>query len=557
MSAPIDLRLLPATAAVSPDGRLSIGGCELGELAGRYGTPLFVYDEAHLRGRCQEYAAAFGPGRVAYAGKAFLCRAMVRLVAEEGLHLDVATGGELHVALSAGFPAERIVFHGNNKSDEELAVALGAGVGRIVADSFAELDRLEALVKGGLSDAPGDAPGDARASRPTPMSTSRPARRTRSSAFPSAPATPSEAARRVAASPHLELTGLHCHIGSQIHVLQSYAAAAAIVVRLAGEVEAAAGPGTVKELNLGGGLGIAYHDGDEPPTVAEYAAVLHRALDEARADAGLAQRPALLVEPGRSIAAAAGVTIYRVGTIKEIAGIRTYVAVDGGMSDNARPATYGARYEAFLPERVTEPRPLVVTVAGKHCEQGDLLVRNATLPADLAVGDLLCTPATGAYGYAMASNYNKVPGRPSSSWPTAGPAWSCAGRPSTTCFAWRRSDAVRRHARGFGVSPRKKIADRGGVVRIGLLGCGHVGSALVRLLESHAASIEARAGVKIEVAKVAVRNLAKERDVDLAADRFTHDADEVVSRPVGRPHRRGDRRHRTGPHPDPHRPGRR
>jgi diaminopimelate decarboxylase len=192
-------------------------------------------------------------------------------------------------------------------------------------------------------------------------------------------------------------------------VLQSYAAAAAVVVRLAAEVEAAAGAGTVKELNLGGGLGIAYHDGDEPPAVAEYAGVLRQALDEALADAGLAHRPALLVEPGRSIAATAGVTLYRVGTIKEIAGVRTYAAVDGGMSDNARPATYGARYEAFLPERVTAPRPLVVTVAGKHCEQGDLLVRNATLPADLAVGDLLCTPATGAYGYAMASNYNKVP----------------------------------------------------------------------------------------------------------------------------------------------------
>ena len=227
--------------------------------------------------------------------------------------------------------------------------------------------------------------------------------------FPVRPGDALEAARRVAASPHLELAGLHCHIGSQIHVLQSYAAAVAVVVGLAAEVEAAAGAGTVAELNLGGGLGIAYHDGDEPPAVAEYAAVLRRALDDALADAGLASRPALLVEPGRSIAATAGVTLYRVGTIKEIAGVRTYAAVDGGMSDNARPATYGARYEAFLPERVTAPRPLVVTVAGKHCEQGDLLVRNATLPADLAVGDLLCTPATGAYGYAMASNYNKVP----------------------------------------------------------------------------------------------------------------------------------------------------
>jgi diaminopimelate decarboxylase len=424
LSAPIDLRLLPATAAVSSDGRLAIGGCDLGELAARYGTPLFVYDEAHLRGRCREYVAAFGADSVAYAGKAFLCRAMVRLVAGEGLHLDVATGGELHVALSAGFPADRIVFHGNNKSEEELAAALAAGVGRIVADSFAELDRLEALVKAGLFRAAHAA--DVGGAPPVPRAIPRVMLRVTPGVeahtheyietgtedskfgFPVRPGDAVEAARRVAASPHLELAGLHCHIGSQIHVLQSYAAAAAIVVGLAAEVEAAAGPGAVKELNLGGGLGIAYHDGDEPPTVAEYAGVLHRALDEALAEAGLAHRPALLVEPGRSIAATAGVTLYRVGTIKEIAGVRTYVAVDGGMSDNARPATYGARYEAFLPERVTAERPLVATVAGKHCEQGDLLVRNATLPADVAVGDLLCTPATGAYGYAMASNYNKV-----------------------------------------------------------------------------------------------------------------------------------------------------
>jgi diaminopimelate decarboxylase len=408
VSAPIDLRLLPATATVSPDGRLSIGGCDLGQLAERFGTPLFVYDEAHLRARCREYAAAFGPDSVAYAGKAFLSRAMVRLVAEEGLHLDVATGGELHVALSAGFPAARIVFHGNNKSDDELAAALTVGVGRIVADSFDELDRLEKLVKSGL-------PVPRVMLRVTPGVEAHTHEYIETGTedskfgFPVRPGDALEAARRVAASPHLELTGLHCHIGSQIHVLQSYALAAAVVVGLAAEVEAAAGSGSVSELNLGGGLGVAYHDGDDPPTVAEYAAVLRHALDEAVAAAGLSHRPAVLVEPGRSIAASAGVTLYRVGTIKEIAGVRTYVAVDGGMSDNARPATYGARYEAFLPERVTAERPLIVTVAGKHCEQGDLLVRNATLPADVAVGDLLCTPATGAYGYAMASNYNKVP----------------------------------------------------------------------------------------------------------------------------------------------------
>ncbi|HVW34417.1 MAG TPA: diaminopimelate decarboxylase, partial [Acidimicrobiia bacterium] len=409
MSAPIDLRLLPATAAVSADGRLSIGGCDLGRLAERFGTPLFVYDETHLRNRCREYVAAFGPDSVAYAGKAFLCRAMVKLVAGEGLHLDVATGGELHVALSAGFPAARIIFHGNNKSEEELASALAVGVGRIVVDSFDEIDRLERFGKSGR-------PAPRLLLRVTPGVEAHTHEYIETGTedskfgFPVRPGDALEAAKRVAASPRLDLAGLHCHIGSQIHVLRSYAKAAAIVVDLAAEIEAAAGPGTVGELNLGGGLGIAYHEGDDDaPAVADYAAVLRSALDEALDRSGLTHRPALLVEPGRSIAASAAVTLYRVGTIKEIAGVRTYVAVDGGMSDNARPATYGARYEAFLPERATAARPLVATVAGKHCEQGDLLVRNATLPADLAVGDLLCTPATGAYGYSMASNYNKVP----------------------------------------------------------------------------------------------------------------------------------------------------
>jgi len=393
-AAPFDRSLVPP----------ALLDANLDALASEFGTPLFVYDEDHLRARCREFAASFGAGNVAYAGKAFLCVAMARLVAEEGLKLDVATGGELHVALRAGFPAERLVFHGNNKSDVELTAARDGGVGVVVADSFAELDRLERVDFRGqvfVRVTPG-VEAHTHEFIETGTEDSK-------FGFPVRPGDAIEAARRVAASPHLELAGLHCHIGSQIHVLQSYAAAAAIVVGLAAEVEATAGPGAIKELNLGGGLGIAYHDGDEPPTVAEYAAVLHRALDEALTGAGLAHRPALLVEPGRSIAATAGVTLYRVGTIKEIAGVRTYVAVDGGMSDNARPATYGARYEAFLPERATAERPLVATVAGKHCEQGDLLVRNATLPADVAVGDLLCTPATGAYGYAMASNYNKVP----------------------------------------------------------------------------------------------------------------------------------------------------
>jgi diaminopimelate decarboxylase len=416
MTEPIDAGLLPITAAVSADGRLSVGGCDLGQLAERFGTPLFVYDTTHLRRRCREYREAFAGATVAYAAKAFLCRAMARLVAEEGLHLDVATGGELHVALSAGFPAGRIILHGNNKSDEELAAALAAGAGRVVADSFDELDRIEALVKSGLP-APGGGGCPRQVTvlvRVTPGVEAHTHEYIETGVedskfgFPVRSGDALEAARRVAASPHMTLAGLHCHIGSQIFALGSYARAAEVVVRLAADVAAATGA-PVAELNLGGGLGVAYQAGDRPPAVAEYAANLRRALAAAATSAGLPAVPALFVEPGRSIAATAGLTLYRVGTIKQIAGIRTYVAVDGGMSDNPRPATYGARYEVFDPTRAGEPRPLTATVAGKHCEQGDLLVRDARLPAGLAVGDLLCTPATGAYGYAMASNYNKVP----------------------------------------------------------------------------------------------------------------------------------------------------
>jgi diaminopimelate decarboxylase len=400
------LGLLPVTALIGDDGRLSAGGCDLGELAERFGTPLFVYDTEHLRARCREYRAHFGDG-VAYAGKAFLCKAMAGLVEEEGLHLDVATGGELHVALSAGFPAERIVFHGNNKSEEELAAALAARVGRVVADSGVELDRIEELVKNGL-------PVPRVLVRVTPGVEAHTHEYIETGTedskfgFSVRGGAALSAARQVAESPSMTLAGLHCHIGSQVFALGSWRRATEIVARLAAEVESATGD-AVAELNLGGGLGARYTPADAPPSVEAYAAVLHGALADGAAAAGLSALPALFVEPGRSIAANAGLTLYRVGTIKEVPGGRTYVAVDGGMSDNLRPATYGAHYEAFDPTRAGENRPFVATVAGVHCEQGDVLVRDARLPAGLTVGDLLCTPATGAYGYAMASNYNKVP----------------------------------------------------------------------------------------------------------------------------------------------------
>lgn len=405
--APVDPGLLPRTAEVLGDGRLAVGGVPVDELADRFGTPLFVYDEEDLRARCREYAGHFGPGGVAYAGKAFLCLAMARLVAEEGLRLDVSTGGELHVALAAGFPADRLVLHGNNKSVEELRRALSARVGTVVVDSDDELDRIERLVADGL-------PAPTVLVRVTPGVEAHThefvATGTEDSkfGFTVAGGAAAAAVARAHASPAVRLAGLHCHIGSQVFALASYARAAEVVAAFTARMEAETGA-RFDELDLGGGLGVRYVADDHPPAIGEYATALRGAVDAALAAAGVRSRPRLVVEPGRSVAGPAALTLYRVGTVKRIPGGRVYVAVDGGMSDNPRPATYGARYEAFLPARVGARRPLAAGVAGKHCEQGDVVVPDARLPADVAVGDLLATPVTGAYGIAMASNYNKVP----------------------------------------------------------------------------------------------------------------------------------------------------
>ncbi len=406
--APLDLALLPRSASVDGAGRLAVDGVDLAELALEHGTPLYVYSESELRARARAYRDAFGPDAVSYAGKAFLCMAMARLVAEEGLNLDVATGGELEVALLAGFPPERIVFHGNNKSDTELSLALDSGVGRIVTDSFDELDRIEILVAQG-------APAPRVLVRVTPGVEAHTHEYIATGAddskfgFSVSKGSARDAALRVAKSRAMELVGFHCHIGSQILVLESFARAAAVVAELAADVARATGA-PVQEINLGGGLGVPYTSDDlDAPSIARFGRETVADYADACATFGLDPAPALTVEAGRSIAGPAGFTLYTVGTIKEIPGVHTYVAVDGGMSDNPRPATYGAVYEAALPARITAARPFVATVAGKHCEQGDLLVRDAHLPADVAVGDVLLTPVTGAYGHSMASNYNLVP----------------------------------------------------------------------------------------------------------------------------------------------------
>jgi diaminopimelate decarboxylase len=393
VSRPVPRHLLPDSAEVGGDGWLAIGGCSTADLVAEFGTPLFAYDEAHLRARCREAAAAFPEG-AAYATKAFLCRAMARLAHEEGLHLDVATGGELHVALSAGVPAERLVFHGNNKSAPELARALAAGVGRIVVDSDDELDRIEALVAAG-------------APRPTVLLRITPGVEAHTHEFVRTGQIDSKfgfgvstgaaeaALARAAASPHVELVGIHVHIGSQVFVADFFHQAVAVLAPFVGRFD-------LPEFVVGGGLGVAYVDGEEAPTIAQWG----RSVRDACTEAGITAR--IGAEPGRSIVAAAAVTLYTVGTVKELPGIRTYVAVDGGMSDNPRPVLYGSGYEAFLARSPFADRPRTVTVVGKHCESGDLLVRDASVPDDLAVGDVLVTPVTGAYGHSMGSNYNKV-----------------------------------------------------------------------------------------------------------------------------------------------------
>src|SRR5579875_446619 len=400
--APLDPTLLPDSAQIDPAGRLSIAGVDLIDLVDTYGTPLFVYDEAHLRARCREAREAFGDG-VAYATKAFLCKEMARLAHEEGLCLDVSTGGELEVALAAGVPGDRLVLHGNNKSDAELARALEVGVGRIVVDSFDEIARLGRLT----DDAPPGAPRPKVLVRVTPGAEAhthefvRTGQEDTKFGFSVASGAAARAVAALELMGGVELVGVHAHIGSQVFDVASFELAAEVLGAFAAPLE-------LPELVVGGGLGVAYVNGERAPTIAEWAAATRVAL----AKVGLAPGTRVTAEPGRAIVAAAALTLYRVGSIKELPGIRTYVAVDGGMSDNPRPVLYGSGYEAFLPRATDAPRPRRVRVVGKHCETGDVLVGEAQLPADVAVGDVLATPVTGAYGYAMASNYNKVPRPP-------------------------------------------------------------------------------------------------------------------------------------------------
>jgi len=397
-------RVLPATARVNEAGHLEVGGCDALELVREHGTPLYVLDESDVRDRMRRYRDAFGGENVHYGAKAFLTRSFVPILTSEGIALDCATGGEIYTAVTGGFPAERILFHGNNKSADELTEALDAGVGAIVIDNLNELERLERVagsqevgvpillrvtpgieahtheyLKTGIEDTKFGVPiGDAAL----------------------------EVVRRAARAPHIEIVGLHAHIGSQVFDIEPFGEAARVMVRFLARVREATGL-ELPVLDLGGGLGIAYEPDDTPATIEDYAKVV---LDAVRTEAERVGTPvpAVKVEPGRSIVGPTMLTLYQVGALKDIPGVRTYAAVDGGMSDQIRPALYGATYTFVSASRPDTPHDTTYAVAGRLCESGDVFRRDAMLPR-LEDGDIVAMAATGAYGYAMASNYNREP----------------------------------------------------------------------------------------------------------------------------------------------------
>ncbi len=398
--------LLPRTAGRNEDDHLTLGGCDAVELAREFGTPLYVFDEADLRATCQEFLREFRrrhrQSSVVYAAKAYIGRALAALLAEEGLGLDVVSGGELAIARSVDFPMERVDFHGNNKSAQELREALEAGVGRIVVDNFHELlllnDAAQALgrrQKVLLRVTPGVDP-HTHAHISTGALDSK-------FGLPLAGGRAEEALVEALAAPGLEVVGLHCHVGSQIFEKEVYAKAIAIVVEFASRMRQRHGL-ELREFSPGGGFAIQYTREAPAPGITQYADTVVGTLKEECRKHSL-PLPKLSVEPGRSLVGRAGVALYRVGSTKEVPGVRTYVAVDGGMADNIRPALYDAPYEALVANRLGEEPSERVTLAGKYCESGDVLVRDVDLPK-LWAGDIIAIPDAGAYCLALASNYN-------------------------------------------------------------------------------------------------------------------------------------------------------
>ena len=398
--------ILPLTAAADDAGRLSIGGCDLRELADRFGTPLYVYDEHSIREACRAYRGAFEAElpsvRVLYAAKAWLSPALTRILVEEGLGMDVVSGGELHTALAGGMPAEQIGFHGNAKGVDELEQALDAGVGRIIVDNDDELETLDRLTRARNA-------AQTIMLRITPGVNARTHVKTTTGlrdskfGFPLPSGQAASAVERSLAAPGLDLSGFHIHLGSPIYDLQPYRDGIAVAAGFAAEMQERHGY-RWREFSPGGGFAIGYTDDRLPPDHAAYAEAVSGALRAACEDHGL-PLPEVHIEPGRSVVGRAGLALYSVVSRKEIPGTRSYVAVDGGMADNVRPAMYDSQYRALAAERMRTPAEHTVTIAGKFCESGDVLVRDAALP-DLEPGELIAMPAAGAYQLAMESNYN-------------------------------------------------------------------------------------------------------------------------------------------------------
>ncbi|WP_327708814.1 diaminopimelate decarboxylase [Streptomyces sp. NBC_00464] len=400
----LDEKVWARTVTRDQHGALTVGGIEVARLAEEFGTPAYFLDEADFRARCRAWSDAFGPGAdVFYAGKAFLSRAVVRWLQEEGLNLDVCSGGELTTALDAGMPAARIAFHGNNKTVDEIERAITAGVGRIVLDSFQEIVRVAHIAQ--------------RLGRRQPVQIRvtvgveahthefiATAHEDQKFGIALADGQAAEAVRRALTLDGLELIGIHSHIGSQIFDMAGFEVSARRVVQLLAEVRDEHGI-ELPEIDLGGGLGIAYTSEDDPREPHEIAKALGDIVTRECEANGLAT-PRISVEPGRAIVGPTAFTLYEVGTIKPLEGLRTYVSVDGGMSDNIRTALYDAEYSVALVSRSSDAEPMLVRVVGKHCESGDIVVKDAFLPSDLAPGDLIAVPATGAYCRSMASNYN-------------------------------------------------------------------------------------------------------------------------------------------------------
>ena len=398
--------LAPLSSALDCEGRLQVGGCTLSELARTYGTPLYVLDEATLRASCRAYREALqrhypGPSLALYASKANSSLAITALVAEEGLGLDAVSAGELLTALGGGMPAERIVLHGNNKSAEELALAAAHGV-TVVLDNWRDIELLTQL-------APSLSEPVRLMLRFTPGIECHTHEYIRTghldSKFGFDPDQLEQVLRQLAGCGWGRLSGLHAHIGSQIFEIQPHRDLAAVMADALQLARSLGHP--VSDLNVGGGLGIRYVASDDPPSIDAWVAAVAGAVAEACQERGL-ELPRLLCEPGRSLVATAGVTLYEIGSRKQIPGIRTYLSVDGGMSDNPRPITYQSQYTALLADRPEAEASETVTVAGKHCESGDVLLRDAALPPATS-GDILAVLATGAYNASMGSNYNRIP----------------------------------------------------------------------------------------------------------------------------------------------------